>query len=104
METPKHPKVEAAAIHLSNYAEEIGANPESVVVWGGAEMQRFVGERSYGHEGYLSTRFAGAIVFEDSDFDAVSWAGKLQKLYDPNYDYLIFEPYNSFIIEAWKED
>jgi hypothetical protein len=97
----KNPKVEAAVLHVQNYAEQIGADPENVVHWGGAEMQRFVGDR--GGANYLASHFCGAIVFEDSDFDAVSWAPKLQKLFDPNYEYLIFEPYNSFIIEAWKE-
>lgn len=83
---------------VQKYAEAIGANPEYVTVWDGERMRDWTGDPHY-----LDSRFLGAVLWDNIDFDAIAWAWKLQRAVDPDYAVGIFEPYNGFIVTLWKE-
>jgi hypothetical protein len=105
-----HELVDKAADLVKAYAREIATSRERpwehVHVWDGDRMARFA-DNFYGYRDSAryatDDRFAGAIVWEDSDFDAVKWAFKVQQALDPEGEQIVFEPFNDFIIEAWRE-
>lgn len=66
------------------------------VKWGRVRYEEFTGYRA-------GRTFVAAIVFEDTGFSAIAWAGKLQRILDPEYAAVIFEPYNDFIITIYDE-
>ncbi|RLB66633.1 MAG: hypothetical protein DRH08_05680 [Deltaproteobacteria bacterium] len=64
--------------------------------WGRVRYEEFTGLRA-------GRTFVAAIAFEDTGWSAITWAGKLQRILDPEYASVIFEPYNDFIITIYDE-
>lgn len=99
MSKPKSIKIQARDIVKKYAIDVLGYNSGSMylpVLWGKKRYEEWTGD-------WAGSNYIGAIVFEDSDWSAIAWAGKLQQELDPNYEQVLFEPYTDYILTIYKE-